>query len=65
MQDRLPTPFGLVRSGVAPDHQDTKNVINQFTQYAKDPRIAFFGNVTVGRDVSFAELRRLYNAVCP
>lgn len=102
-QDRLPTPFGLVRSGVAPDHQDTKvwpawrlpdrawrtrdcctvrvptpsspasppppparrqNVTNQFTRLCQDPRISFMGNVTLGRDVSLAELRAHYNAVC-
>lgn len=41
--DRLATPFGLVRSGVAPDHSDTKNVINQFTNSAQDPRYAVLG----------------------
>lgn len=146
-QDRLPSPFGLVRSGVAPDHQDTKvrlrhlnlrldwtymraarvahdglwasasccalpsqlpgmldqwsttntqepiscaigrthrrapcsqpppcdmmlmpsswpqNVINQFTALGKDPRVNFLGNVTLGKDVSLAELRQLYHGV--
>lgn len=61
--EALPTPFGLVRSGVAPDHADTKNVINQFTQLARDPRLSFLGNVRVGRDVSLPELRAHYNAV--
>ncbi|KAF5827676.1 hypothetical protein DUNSADRAFT_255 [Dunaliella salina] len=61
--DRLPTPFGLVRSGVSPDHQDTKNVINQFTAVARDPRASFFGNVALGRDVSLLELRSLYHGV--
>ncbi|KAG2424026.1 hypothetical protein HXX76_014850 [Chlamydomonas incerta] len=61
--DRLPTPFGLVRSGVAPDHQDTKNVINQFGALAGDPRVSFLGNVRVGRDVALAELRALHHAV--
>eukprot|EP00198_Chlamydomonas_reinhardtii_P004065 XP_001693401.1 NADP adrenodoxin-like ferredoxin reductase [Chlamydomonas reinhardtii] len=61
--DRLPTPFGLVRSGVAPDHQDTKNVINQFGALAGDPRVSFFGNVLVGRDVALQELRQLHHAV--
>ncbi|KAL4519574.1 hypothetical protein Ndes2526B_g01841 [Nannochloris sp. 'desiccata'] len=46
--ESLPTPFGLVRSGVAPDHQDTKNVMNQFSEIARNPRVQFFGNVTVG-----------------
>lgn len=64
-QEALPSPFGLVRSGVAPDHQDTKNVINQFTALARDPRVTFFGNVRVGNSgpVSLAELRSYYNAV--
>eukprot|EP00884_Botryococcus_braunii_P002903 jgi/Botrbrau1/12613/Bobra.0169s0140.1 len=61
--DRLPTPFGLVRSGVAPDHPGTKNVINQFTEVGRDPRVAFLGNVRLGRDVSLKELRSFYNAV--
>jgi len=55
--DRLPTPFGLVRSGVAPDHQSTKNVTNQFGTCLADPRVQFLGNVEVGRDVSVEELR--------
>ena len=63
-QDALPTPFGLVRFGVAPDHPDTKNVINQFTTLAKDPRINFFGNVRLGStSLSLSELRSFYNAV--
>lgn len=61
--DRLPSPFGLVRSGVAPDHADTKNVVNQFTQTCSDPRIGYLGNVNVGTDVTVPELRQLYNAV--
>lgn len=91
MQDRLPTPFGLVRSGVAPDHPDTKvttsdlfcqpvldapmlkaffvmqNVIKQFMEVAADVRCNFFGNVTVGRDVTLATLHQMYHAVsaCP
>lgn len=54
-----------MRSGVAPDHQDTKNVINQFTSIAKDPRVGYYGNVRVGAGgvVSLDELRSLYNAV--
>jgi len=61
--ERLPTPFGLVRSGVAPDHPDTKNVTHQFAATAADPRVAFLGNVTVGGDVRLAELRALFDAV--
>ncbi|EIE19717.1 nucleotide-binding domain-containing protein [Coccomyxa subellipsoidea C-169] len=61
--DRLPTPFGLVRSGVAPDHQDTKNVINQFTRIGQDERVRFLGNVNVGQDIQLIELRQIYSAV--
>jgi ferredoxin--NADP+ reductase len=61
--DRIPVPFGLVRYGVAPDHQKLKEVTRVFTRFALDPRVAFFGNVTVGRDLSVAELGTLYDAV--
>jgi ferredoxin/flavodoxin---NADP+ reductase len=63
MFDRLPTPFGLVRGGVAPDHQKIKNVIRVYDKTASDPRFRFFGNVTVGRDLSVAELASHYDAV--
>jgi len=61
--DRLPTPYGLVRGGVAPDHQGTKAIVRQFERVFQRPEVRFRGNVTVGRDVSLAELRRLYDAV--
>ncbi|KAL6518003.1 hypothetical protein OROMI_033704 [Orobanche minor] len=61
--DRLPTPFGLVRSGVAPDHPETKVVINQFTRVAQNERCSFFGNVSLGSSVTLSELREMYNAV--
>lgn len=63
--ERLPTPFGLVRSGVAPDHPEVKNVQNDFTALfePKDSTISFLGNVTVGKDVSLQELRELYDVV--
>ncbi|RZC50294.1 hypothetical protein C5167_018717 [Papaver somniferum] len=61
--DRLPTPFGLVRSGVAPDHQETKVVINQFSRVGLNERCSFFGNVNVGSSVSLSELREMYNVV--
>lgn len=61
--EALPTPFGLVRSGVAPDHPDTKNVINKFSAIAAQPNVHFFGNVAVGSAVSLLELRHLYDAV--
>ena len=61
--DALPTPFGLVRSGVAPDHPEVKSVTSDFEQVASDQRVNFLGNVRIGRDVSVAELLSLYDAV--
>ncbi|XP_051143679.1 NADPH:adrenodoxin oxidoreductase, mitochondrial [Andrographis paniculata] len=61
--DRLPTPFGLVRSGVAPDHPETKVVINQFSRVARNERCSFLGNISVGSSVTLRELREIYNAV--
>ncbi|XP_037547531.1 NADPH:adrenodoxin oxidoreductase, mitochondrial [Nematolebias whitei] len=61
--ERLPVPFGLVRFGVAPDHPEVKNVINTFTQTAKHSRCSFYGNVSVGKDVSVSELQQAYHAV--
>ncbi|KAL6781621.1 ARH1 [Auxenochlorella protothecoides x Auxenochlorella symbiontica] len=62
--DALPSPFGLVRSGVAPDHPDTKNVIHQFSHLAgASPHLRFFGNLRLGREVQLDELRRQYHAV--
>lgn len=61
--DRLPTPFGLVRSGVAPDHPETKVVMNQFSRVAQNERCSFFGNVSLGSSVTLPELRDMYNAV--
>lgn len=61
--DRLPTPFGLVRSGVAPDHQKIKAVTKTFERTAQNHRFRFLGNVQVGRDLSAAELRAAYDQV--
>ncbi|KAG6582499.1 NADPH:adrenodoxin oxidoreductase, mitochondrial, partial [Cucurbita argyrosperma subsp. sororia] len=61
--DRLPTPFGLVRSGVAPDHPETKIVVNQFTRVAQHQRCSFFGNIKLGSSISLLDLRKLYHAV--
>src|SRR5690606_11402277 len=63
MYDRLPTPFGLVRGGVAPDHPKIKSVTRIYEKIADNPAFAFFGNVTVGKDIAVAELRRHYDAV--
>lgn len=63
MIERLPAPFGLVRNGVAPDHPKLKQAIQVYEKIAEFPAFAFFGNVTIGRDVMVEELRRLYHAV--
>ncbi|KAA8496603.1 NADPH:adrenodoxin oxidoreductase, mitochondrial [Porphyridium purpureum] len=61
--DELPTPFGLVRYGIAPDHQEAKAVVNQFAQSLSQENVRFRGNVKVGVHVSVAELRSMYHAV--
>ena len=61
--DRLPTPWGLVRLGVAPDHPNIKAVSRAFERIAARPGFRFLGNVEVGRDVSHGELTELYGAV--
>lgn len=63
MFDRLPVPFGLVRYGVAPDHQKIKNVIKVYEKTALQEGFSFYGNVHVGKDLSVAELKRFYDAV--
>jgi ferredoxin--NADP+ reductase len=63
MFDRLPTPFGLVRAGVAPDHPKIKSVIRVYEKTAARDGFRFFGNVEVGRDVSVADLAERYNAI--
>lgn len=61
--ERLPVPFGLARFGIAPDHPETKNCINQFTTTASSDRCTFIGNVNVGKDVKLTELLQAYDAV--
>ena len=61
--ERLPTPFGLIRGGVAPDHQTTKKVAKAYEKTALQEQVAYFGNVEVGRDVSLDELREMYDAI--
>eukprot|EP00731_Ephydatia_muelleri_P028922 Em0020g566a len=61
--DRLPIPFGLVRYGVAPDHPDVKNVINQFSALAESDRCRFIGNVSLGKDITLAQLQPFYHAL--
>ena len=61
--DRFPVPYGLIRFGVAPDHQSLKAVSKRYDKTAESPGVDFIGNVTVGRDVTVAELLELYDAV--
>jgi ferredoxin--NADP+ reductase len=61
--DRLPTPWGLGRSGVAPDHQNTKGVIDQFSWMATDSRVRLHLHTEVGNDITYGELRALHHAV--
>jgi ferredoxin/flavodoxin---NADP+ reductase len=63
MLEMLPTPWGLVRSGVAPDHPKIKSISKQFEKTAGDPRFRFFGNVSVGEHVEASELAERYDAV--
>ncbi|MBX3178406.1 MAG: FAD-dependent oxidoreductase [Candidatus Hydrogenedentes bacterium] len=63
MFDRLPTPFGLVRGGVAPDHEKIRNVTRVYERIADRPGFRFFGNVTIGRDLDLADLRQHYDAI--
>jgi ferredoxin--NADP+ reductase len=63
MFDRLPTPFGLVRGGVAPDHPKIKQASLVYDKIARSPAFTFFGNVTVGRDITVDELCARYHAV--
>jgi ferredoxin--NADP+ reductase len=63
MFDRLPTPWGLVRGGVAPDHPNIKAVSRVFEKTAARPGFRFFGNVEMGRDISHDDLVARYHAV--
>ncbi len=61
--DRLPTPFGLVRAGVAPDHQNIKAVVRAYDRIAEQPGFRFRGGVSVGADVTIDELLASYDQV--
>jgi ferredoxin--NADP+ reductase len=61
--DRLPTPYGLVRGGVAPDHQKIKSVARVFASTAARPTFRFLGNVQLGRDLTVEDLRRHYHQI--
>jgi len=64
LYDRLPTPHGLVRAGVAPDHQKIKNVIRVYDKIADHPNFRFFGNVDIGVHVSLEDLKAHYHQIC-
>lgn len=61
--ERLPSPYGLIRGGVAPDHQKTKRVSRAYDRTMQDERVRYLGNVEVGRDISVGELLENYDAV--
>src|SRR5438128_11446135 len=61
--DRLPTPYGLVRGGVAPDHPKIKSVTRVYEKTAAREGFRFFGNVKIGHDLEVAELEALYHAI--
>ncbi|MEQ8484746.1 MAG: FAD-dependent oxidoreductase [Pseudomonadales bacterium] len=63
MFDRLPVPFGLIRAGVAPDHQKDKTVTRNFDRLAREPGFRFFGGVEYGRHLHLQDLRRHYQLV--
>ncbi len=63
MFDSLPTPFGLVRHGVAPDHEKIKSVTAVYHKLAQSPGFRFFGNVEYGRDLTLGELQALYHQI--
>lgn len=61
--DRLPTPFGLIRAGVAPDHQSIKNVSRRYEATNLRDDVRFVGNLSLGRDVTLKELQEIYDVV--
>lgn len=63
MFERLPTPFGLLRGGVAPDHQRMKSVTSAYEKIASNDGFNFYGNVCIGRDITVEELRQHYDAL--
>src|SRR5438045_3564866 len=61
--DRLPTPYGLVRYGVAPDHPKIKSVIRVYEKTSLDPRVRFFGNVEFGKHLTHDDARQYFDAI--
>jgi ferredoxin--NADP+ reductase len=64
MFDRLPTPFGLVRAGVAPDHQKIKSVTKVYDRIAQQPNFRFYGYVEFGKDIHLDDLKTHYHQIC-
>jgi len=64
LYERLPAPYGLVRYGVAPDHEKIKNVTRSFDKAAARPGFRYFGNVDIGRDITLDQLRHHYHQIC-
>jgi len=64
MFDCLPTPFGLVRNGVAPDHQKIKSVTKVYDRNAQRPDFRFYGYVEYGKDINLEDLKTHYHQVC-
>ena len=63
MIERLPTPWGLVRSGVAPDHPKIKTVSKVFEKIAADPNFRLFANIEIGSEITIAQLQEKYDAI--
>lgn len=61
--DRLPVPYGLIRTGVAPDHQSIKGVSQRYEKTALSDNVRFVGNISIGQDITVEELQSLYDAV--
>jgi ferredoxin--NADP+ reductase len=61
--DRLPTPYGLIRGGVAPDHQNIKRITAVYEKVATHPRFRFLGNLTLGKDLTTDDLKQCYDAI--
>lgn len=61
--DKLPTPMGLVRAGVAPDHPGTKNITRQFDRILQRPMVNFFGGIELGKNISYQTIKEIYDIV--
>lgn len=64
MIEALPSPFGLIRYGVAPDHPEVKAVQNKFQTVTENKNFQFIGNVSIGKNVTLEELQQRYHVIC-